>query len=251
MTVTTTANSITYAANGVTTGFAFPFIFFEPSDLAVTLINDATGSPTTNPPVLNGGSAYDYTVSGTFSDGAYASGGTVTFNTAPPAGYTVSLVRAVPATQDVTLIDNTKFPAQTVNREFDKLTVLVQQALAIAGGGGGGGGGGGAPVAGGPLPPEAPVSNSLWWNSEAGRGGGQLYFYYDDGFGSPQWVPASPASTIVGGPVATVASLGPASTIGERGFVTDASATTFNSVVAGGGANTVPVFSDGTSWRIG
>ncbi len=36
-----------------------------------------------------------------------------------------------------------------------------------------------------------------------------------------------------------------------RSFVTDANATTFNSVVAGGGSNAVPVFSDGTAWRIG
>ena len=38
---------------------------------------------------------------------------------------------------------------------------------------------------------------------------------------------------------------------GVRGLVTDATATTFRSVVAGGGANIVPVFSDGTDWRIG
>lgn len=36
-----------------------------------------------------------------------------------------------------------------------------------------------------------------------------------------------------------------------RAMVSDATATTFNSVVAGGGANKVPVFSDGTNWRIG
>ena len=35
-------------------------------------------------------------------------------------------------------------------------------------------------------------------------------------------------------------------------LVSDANATTFNSIVAGGGANTVPVFVDGASnWRIG
>jgi hypothetical protein len=38
---------------------------------------------------------------------------------------------------------------------------------------------------------------------------------------------------------------------GVRYVVTDANATTFNSVVAGGGANIVPVFSNGTTWRIG
>jgi hypothetical protein len=51
----------------------------------------------------------------------------------------------------------------------------------------------------------------------------------------------------------TVASLPSASSAGAgaRMFVTDANATTFASVVAGGGANGVPVYSDGTNWRIG
>lgn len=51
----------------------------------------------------------------------------------------------------------------------------------------------------------------------------------------------------------TVASLPSASTAGAgaRSFVTDASATTFLSTVAGGGANKVPVVSDGTNWLIG
>lgn len=53
-------------------------------------------------------------------------------------------------------------------------------------------------------------------------------------------------------PVA-VAALPAAATAGAgaRYFVSDANATTFNSVVAGGGANVVPVFSDATNWRIG
>lgn len=38
---------------------------------------------------------------------------------------------------------------------------------------------------------------------------------------------------------------------GARAFVTDANATTFASVVAAGGSNGVPVYSDGTNWRIG
>ena len=38
---------------------------------------------------------------------------------------------------------------------------------------------------------------------------------------------------------------------GARAVVTDANATTFHAIVAGGGANVVPVFSDGTNWRIG
>lgn len=38
---------------------------------------------------------------------------------------------------------------------------------------------------------------------------------------------------------------------GCMAIVNDATATTFASIVAGGGANTVPVYSDGTNWRIG
>lgn len=49
----------------------------------------------------------------------------------------------------------------------------------------------------------------------------------------------------------TVATLPAAGHQGARNFVTDANATTFASVVAGGGSNKVPVYDDGTNWRIG
>lgn len=51
----------------------------------------------------------------------------------------------------------------------------------------------------------------------------------------------------------TVATLPAAATVGTgaRSFVTDANATTFASIVAGGGSNQLPVYSDGTNWRIG
>jgi len=49
----------------------------------------------------------------------------------------------------------------------------------------------------------------------------------------------------------TVAELTPVGTVGRKAFVTDATVTTFASVVAGGGANGVPVYDDGTNWRIG
>jgi hypothetical protein len=53
--------------------------------------------------------------------------------------------------------------------------------------------------------------------------------------------------------VYTVATLPSAATsgMGARAFVSDANATTFASTVAGGGANAVPVYSDGTNWKIG
>lgn len=42
-----------------------------------------------------------------------------------------------------------------------------------------------------------------------------------------------------------------ATSVGARAFVTDSSVTTFNTVVAGGGTDAVPVFFDGTDWRVG
>ncbi len=51
----------------------------------------------------------------------------------------------------------------------------------------------------------------------------------------------------------TVAQLPTASVnnAGLRSFVSDATATTFASIVVGTGSNKVPVYSDGTNWRIG
>ena len=48
-----------------------------------------------------------------------------------------------------------------------------------------------------------------------------------------------------------VADLPSATTAGQRTFVSDSNTTTFNATVAGGGLNTVPVFSDGTNWKVG
>jgi hypothetical protein len=51
----------------------------------------------------------------------------------------------------------------------------------------------------------------------------------------------------------TVATLPSAVTAGAgaRSFVTDATGPTFGSTVAGGGAVNVPVYSDGTDWKVG
>jgi len=51
----------------------------------------------------------------------------------------------------------------------------------------------------------------------------------------------------------TVATLPTASSanLASRTFVTDATTTTFGTVVVGSGSNFVPVYCDGTNWRIG
>lgn len=38
---------------------------------------------------------------------------------------------------------------------------------------------------------------------------------------------------------------------GTRAFITDGSTATFATTVTGGGANKVPVYSDGTNWKVG
>lgn len=52
-------------------------------------------------------------------------------------------------------------------------------------------------------------------------------------------------TTVSGLPSASI------TTKGSTAFVSDANATTFASIVAGGGSNAVPVYFDGTNWRIG
>ena len=39
--------------------------------------------------------------------------------------------------------------------------------------------------------------------------------------------------------------------IGTRAFITDGSTATFAATVTGGGSNKVPVYSDGTNWKVG
>jgi hypothetical protein len=39
--------------------------------------------------------------------------------------------------------------------------------------------------------------------------------------------------------------------VGARAFVTDSSVSTFGTTVAGGGSTKVPVYSDGTNWKVG
>ena len=38
---------------------------------------------------------------------------------------------------------------------------------------------------------------------------------------------------------------------GTHAFITDGSTATFGATVAGGGSNKVPVYSDGTNWKVG
>jgi len=84
----------------------------------------------------------------------------------------------------------------------------------------------------------------------------QAYFiayngYIASGLGGTEVIKLDPATKTINQTAVTVANLPAAGTVGRLAFVTDANATTFASVVAGGGANKLPVYDDGTNWRIG
>jgi hypothetical protein len=51
--------------------------------------------------------------------------------------------------------------------------------------------------------------------------------------------------------IVTFANLPASPTEGQRALITDCNSTTFLAAAAGGGANIVPVFYNGTAWKIG
>jgi hypothetical protein len=66
----------------------------------------------------------------------------------------------------------------------------------------------------------------------------------------------SPYGTVKLGPILDLASLislcsAATAGVGARAFVTDALSPVFGSTVVGGGAVNVPVYSDGTNWKVG
>lgn len=137
--ISATGSIAQYTGNGTTTAFSFLYPYFLSTDLTVTLTNPTTGQPVSPAPVLNGGGTYDYTVAGV-SAFSYPSNNvtefasaTVTFNTAPPANYQITLQRAVPSTQLLNLLDNAPMPASSINAQLDKLTMLAQQNSASLG----------------------------------------------------------------------------------------------------------------------
>jgi hypothetical protein len=117
MTISSTGNRATYAGNGVTVAFAFPYQFQQNTDLVVYEQIVATGATATL--VLG----TDYTVTGAGLPG----GGTVTRTVATATGTNLVIVRTVPLTQGATFPNNTAFDGPTVEGAYDKLTTLAQQ----------------------------------------------------------------------------------------------------------------------------
>lgn len=110
-TVTTTAARNDFLGNGVTTVFPYGFRILESGHIQVTVNGVVKGLTT------------DYTVSGVGSP----TGGNVTFLVAPANGLPIIFSRNIPITQASDYIENSPFPAETLERNLDKLTMIAQQ----------------------------------------------------------------------------------------------------------------------------
>jgi hypothetical protein len=117
MTISSTADRISYAGNGSTAAFNFPYLFFADADLAVILVVDSTGVETTQTLTT------DYTITGSGDQ----SGGTVTMVTEPASGETLVIYRDADITQGLDLVENDPFPSDLVEQQFDKLTQAAQK----------------------------------------------------------------------------------------------------------------------------
>lgn len=106
MTVSTTTNKISYIGNGIAKEFAVPFPFLETNHLKVyQLLNDIQTNRT------------DWIISD----------GNIVFTTAPSQGAQVVIMREVPFTQETDYREHEILSAETLERNFDALTMQVQQ----------------------------------------------------------------------------------------------------------------------------
>lgn len=123
MAVTEQTPISTYTANGVATAFAFAFLAFEAGSLLVQT-TDLTG--VTVDAVLG----VDYTVTGLGNP----AGGSVTFSVAPANGYRVTVSRHSGLHRDTDYQDNGDLLSGTVNIDFDRLWLVLQEIYRGGGG---------------------------------------------------------------------------------------------------------------------
>ena len=106
MTINSQTNKVIYTGNGVATEFAIPFSFLEQGHIKVRQkLGDIQTERT------------DWTVKD----------GNLIFADAPETGAEIAVIREVPLTQETDYRENEILPAETLERDFDKLTMQVQQ----------------------------------------------------------------------------------------------------------------------------
>jgi hypothetical protein len=109
MTVSVKRNKVQYTGDNSTTAFSVTFPYTESSQVKVHL----------------GGTLQTITTHYTLS--APGATGTVTFGTAPSSGVNVSLIRETDYLQGVDYVNNDALDAETLEKAFDKLTMMCQQ----------------------------------------------------------------------------------------------------------------------------
>ena len=112
MTISSTTTKNSYSGNGSTTAFAYGFYIPSSTDIQV-IVRSATGTETVK---SEGTGSTNYSISGVGN----ASGGTVTFVTAPASGETVVLRRNTAKTPATDYVANDPFPAEKHEDALDK-----------------------------------------------------------------------------------------------------------------------------------
>lgn len=138
MTISTTTSIVTYTGNGVSTSFTIPFYFILDSHLIITKITIAGGART----LLVQGTDYTLTGAGLILGGP-TGGQLTTIGAISPlsALYQIEAKRVVPIVQLDDYVSHNTFPAETMEKDLDYLTMIDQQfdaRLGILESGGGG-----------------------------------------------------------------------------------------------------------------
>jgi hypothetical protein len=128
--LTTNQSYVTYQGNGATTQFPFLFIIPSASDAVVSITNIATQETTLLAPT-------QYSISGTGPGSEFAGGsgpgGIVTYPTSGsplPIGWSITIQRVVPYTQNTSLTNQGAFYPEVVEQCLDALTMQTQQLSA-------------------------------------------------------------------------------------------------------------------------
>ena len=110
MSLTSSANTVQYIGDAITTVFSYPYLVYNIEHIKVYIDDVLTST--------------GYTVSSIPPEGSTA---TVTFAAAPAVAAKVTIKREVPITQLSTYATGGAFPAKTVEKNLDLATMAIQQ----------------------------------------------------------------------------------------------------------------------------
>lgn len=111
MTINSQVNKISYAGDGSSVTFSIPFDFQSTAAYVYVIVRDADGVDTVQ--VLNA----DYTISSS----------NVVFTTAPAVNTVVLIYRSLPLLQPLDIDPDLPPPAQSLEAQLDRLTMMLQQ----------------------------------------------------------------------------------------------------------------------------